>query len=425
MRKLGQILLSSALVSSFLCGTPTYAKSVDVWDVDPIYEWEDIDVNFNDNFLAIRAFYSNTSANASYDAGGVIIQSHGLYGLMDGQGEVKEIPHWTSCLPTSIVNGKVILENGLGNGTLGTLNEDYTVEHNPSGIGGTSAGYYAYWSSEGDISDADPITENRKNTFTASSLINNSRVDENGYILYQSYLDPDIVEDIPSDYVESYVLLNGKGSRVLKDIPIKTAVHCISNKRILISDCEESSIGYFNNSPTNTYSNYQFYTLKGKQIGDSYEQAYGFYEGLAPVKKDGKWGYINKKGKLVVDCVFDKATPITDGKAWVTYNGRTGRLNIQNMIDQKLKFNNSTLKVKKYKAYQDDTLYIQSLVGNLRMRSEPSTSGSYEYKLEEGITTSAYEKKEADGYTWYLIDEQSGTQFWVADKDGSWIQELS
>ena len=38
---------------------------------------------------------------------------------------------------------------------------------------------------------------------------------------------------------------------------------------------------------------------------------------LAPVKKDGKWGYIDKKGDVVVPFKFDFADTFSDGIATV------------------------------------------------------------------------------------------------------------
>lgn len=40
-------------------------------------------------------------------------------------------------------------------------------------------------------------------------------------------------------------------------------------------------------------------------IDPKYEDAYDFSEGLAPIKVDGKWGFINESGKMVVEPRFD------------------------------------------------------------------------------------------------------------------------
>jgi hypothetical protein len=57
-------------------------------------------------------------------------------------------------------------------------------------------------------------------------------------------------------------------------------------------------------------------------VRPQYEQAWAFREGLAAVKKYGKWGYINRYGKTVIGHKFTKASYFTDGKAKVTYKGK-------------------------------------------------------------------------------------------------------
>lgn len=47
-------------------------------------------------------------------------------------------------------------------------------------------------------------------------------------------------------------------------------------------------------------------------------------EGLIPVCKEGLWGYIDKSGREVVPCMYEKTTPVFGGKAWVKYRGAWG-----------------------------------------------------------------------------------------------------
>ena len=60
-----------------------------------------------------------------------------------------------------------------------------------------------------------------------------------------------------------------------------------------------------------------YYSVDGKTIVEAiYESAYRFTEGLAAVKKDGKWGFINTSGEIVVPCEYDEVdSPYKDESA--------------------------------------------------------------------------------------------------------------
>ena len=44
---------------------------------------------------------------------------------------------------------------------------------------------------------------------------------------------------------------------------------------------------------------------------------HGFMGGLYRVKKDGKWGFIDKTGKVVIPLVYDDVGYFTEGLCWV------------------------------------------------------------------------------------------------------------
>ena len=56
-------------------------------------------------------------------------------------------------------------------------------------------------------------------------------------------------------------------------------------------------------------------------ITPQYEDADSFNEGLAAVKKDGKWGYIDETGKTVIPFEYDYAFPFSEGLAVVAKYG--------------------------------------------------------------------------------------------------------
>lgn len=52
-------------------------------------------------------------------------------------------------------------------------------------------------------------------------------------------------------------------------------------------------------------------------IQPQFTEAYNFFEELAPVKIDNKWGYINKNGNFVIQPQFNSAGTFSEGLAWI------------------------------------------------------------------------------------------------------------
>ena len=49
-----------------------------------------------------------------------------------------------------------------------------------------------------------------------------------------------------------------------------------------------------------------------------------FSEGLADVRLNGKWGFIDKSGKVVIPFKYDDALPFSEGFAVVELDGKDG-----------------------------------------------------------------------------------------------------
>ena len=75
---------------------------------------------------------------------------------------------------------------------------------------------------------------------------------------------------------------------------------------------------------------YGFQNKQGKIIINTiYNNAFDFSEGLASVKKNNKWGFIDKKGNIVIDFIYDSAYSFSEGLAKVQHKSKSG------FIDQK------------------------------------------------------------------------------------------
>ena len=61
---------------------------------------------------------------------------------------------------------------------------------------------------------------------------------------------------------------------------------------------------------------------RGKEVVEPrYEQAMPYGEGRAAVKKDGQWGYLDEKGKEIVEPRYDRVWPYKNGRATVQKGG--------------------------------------------------------------------------------------------------------
>lgn len=70
-----------------------------------------------------------------------------------------------------------------------------------------------------------------------------------------------------------------------------------------------------------------FVDLNGKLVVPFYfEEAYNFSEGLACVKYNGMWGYIDTKGEVFMPFIFDHASPYQWGRAEVVYRGNVSKV---------------------------------------------------------------------------------------------------
>lgn len=75
--------------------------------------------------------------------------------------------------------------------------------------------------------------------------------------------------------------------------------------------------------------NVAYYDITGKKIIDlpGYENASAFHEGMAGVKKNGKWGYIDKTGTVVIPCQYEGYNWFMDGLAAVCKDDKWGYIN--------------------------------------------------------------------------------------------------
>lgn len=65
--------------------------------------------------------------------------------------------------------------------------------------------------------------------------------------------------------------------------------------------------------------NWGFVNEKGEVLVDFlYQDVYSFSDRLAAVKYAGKWGYLNRYGTMMIEPQFETAFPFHEGRALVT-----------------------------------------------------------------------------------------------------------
>lgn len=169
-------------------------------------------------------------------------------------------------------------------------------------------------------------------------------------------------------------------------------------------------------------------TDNGEQVtGYDYQEAKFFEDGYAPVKKNGKWGFIDENGNEVSDFIFEDASALYDGKAYVRFNGYYGIIDIRNCVVNSIPITEKTCRTENASpAYvpTDDPVISDGAIGTavvkvnkLNIRSWGSTSAEKVGQCNIGDTFTVYEITEDSKYTWYRI----GNDRWIADKDGQYL----
>ncbi len=75
--------------------------------------------------------------------------------------------------------------------------------------------------------------------------------------------------------------------------------------------------------------------------GINYEKCDCFSDGLAKVMMNGKYGYCDSTGKVIVDFKYEEAEPFISGHAMVKLNGLNGLINLKGQVVLECEFDNA------------------------------------------------------------------------------------
>ena len=146
---------------------------------------------------------------------------------------------------------------------------------------------------------------------------------------------------------------------------------------------------------------------------------------------DGKWAYINEKGEEVTDFMFDDASNLYEGKAFIIKDQKAGILNLKDAASKKKLdvsiFQETVSDAPVARKETSDTQENKDTIGtvtinidSLNIRTDAGTSQPANGTATKNETYEVFEKKDADGYTWYRIGEKqwiAGNSEWVTYKE--------
>ena len=165
-----------------------------------------------------------------------------------------------------------------------------------------------------------------------------------------------------------------------------------------IKDIEYSTVRHFSNAHSAFQQNgkWGFINTAGEVVVEpQYEDCHDYMNGYAAVKINGKWGYIDVKHNLVVSPEFDEVEDFKHGLAIVTRNGKCGVINTTGKSPAGIIFD----KVEEYSdgfalAYADGIQYFLDNQGEIKKLHK-----NYEFKgFSNGYAAVRNKKKDKWGY---------------------------
>lgn len=131
----------------------------------------------------------------------------------------------------------------------------------------------------------------------------------------------------------------------------------------------------------------------------------GFFKyGYAPVKNNGKWGYICEIDELVTEMIYDTATEFGDGKAEATINATQIDIEIDN--DGKLKVNNKETSVSDTQVVQEEPHQQNTSSNSTANKAEDEASSAIDEPSNNnysGIEEIYWELEYSDFEAWEVL----------------------
>lgn len=397
------------------------------YNTDPIAEngyWEFIGrpVNFSDNFTEDNS--QLFGSHVKYQADAVAVEVNGCWSVFDYSGDpiltdivtfggTKDVSRYSSWIPSNLYSyyripsaqGRSRAPFGLFFGIFEMDGQAGSYWFYDSNSGGNTF-ERLHWTGVGGMPDQCRFTE--KDGKLTASIINmdNGQVRHDGVLLHRNvyfcdnncFYDPD-----------GALLFEAKGTVPYGDVPffVNGFYWSVDNGKYTFIDIR-------NNEPVTGYL---------------YDKLKYFEDGYAPARRDGKWGFIDEKGKEVSPFIFDDVTVLNEGRTYVGIGGQYGIMDLVSSLEGIDCLDEAGIReafethrdVARSIAVPDGTLFAVLISAeDLRIRQAPALDGEVlGFALQNSIYT-VFETAEADDYTWYRI----GPDRWIAYTE-DWVKELS
>ena len=127
------------------------------------------------------------------------------------------------------------------------------------------------------------------------------------------------------------------------------------------------------------------------QANPEYGNFLAFFNNRAKIKKDGKWGFINPSGKVIILIQYDSAGDFREGKAWVERNGEFGFIDPQGEVCLPFNFKEvGSFKKGLAKVRIGDKYGFIDSLGNLSISAKYRDAGDFQNGLARAAAVDKY-----------------------------------
>ena len=392
-----------------------------VWAVEPGLEYDNvklmtpfdkIEVTANGVSVLVdleKVGYPQEWANTGYDPNAIIVAEDGNHGIINYSAQ--------SLYPASVSIHAAPFAKGVGPARV-TTDEGTSIMY---GAGNTENGTAFYFSKDyktirdvaSDNYDYDPYDTSTKTPYVAIKDNKLGVVTPKGEGKFE-------FEKTDDTFPGSFIAPVVDGNYHISEYKV-----CDENGAI-ISDIVAGNGPYLEGTYVNGFycigssdAKTLINATEGFAIGDySYQDTGFFSDGYCPVKKYGKWGYIDRRGNEVTDFVFDNATSLYDGKGFVLYGDTYGILDIKGSVENDIPLTLATC----YHIPEEEPIgVLEIFVKELTIRGGAGTEYSSVGNSHIGAKYNVFETKDSGGYTWYRISNYCwipGSDEWVEYSEG-------